>query len=68
MHRSGLLAATALVGVALLSASTAAPERAKVGKKVPEYKFESPVDNGLGVTELQAFRGTPTLYEFWGTH
>lgn len=68
MHRSGLLAATALVGVALVSASTAAPERARVGKKVPEFKFESPLDNGLGVTDLQAFRGTPTLYEFWGTH
>ena len=68
MHRSGLLAATALVGVALLSASTAAPERAKVGKKAPEHKFESPLDNGLGVTDLQAFRGTPTLFEFWGTY
>jgi hypothetical protein len=68
MHRSGLLAATALVGVALLSASSAAPERAKVGKKIPEFKFESPLDNGLGITDLQAFRGTPTLFEFWGTY
>jgi hypothetical protein len=67
MHRSGLLAATALVGVALLSAASTLPERAKVGKKVPEYKFESPLDNGIGVTDLQSFRGTPTLFEFWGT-
>lgn len=67
MHRSTLVAATALVGVALLS-STAAPDRARVGKKVPEHTFESPLDNGVGVTDLQAFRGTPTLFEFWGTH
>jgi hypothetical protein len=68
MVRSGLLATATLVGVALFAASPAAPERARVGKTVPDYKFEAPVDNGLGVTDLLAFRGTPTLYEFWGTH
>ncbi|HZM00438.1 MAG TPA: hypothetical protein VFD43_09320 [Planctomycetota bacterium] len=65
MLRSTLLATAAL---ALFAASPAAPERAKVGKPVPEYTFESPLDNGLGVTDLQAFRGTPTLFEFWGTY
>jgi hypothetical protein len=68
MHRSGLLATTALAGVALLAAAAVAPERARVGKPVPEYKFDAPLDNGLGVTDLQSFRGTPALFEFWGTY
>lgn len=67
MHRSGIFVTAALAGAVLFAASATAPERARVGKKVPEYKFESPLDNGIGVTDLQAFRGTPTLFEFWGT-
>jgi hypothetical protein len=66
--RTSLLLATVVVGgAALLAASPAAPDRAKVGKK-PEYTFETPLDNGLGVTDLLSFRGTPTLFEFWGTY
>ena len=67
MVRSGLLATAALAGVALFAASPATPERAKVGKK-PAYTFEQPLSNGLGATSLESFRGTPTLFEFWGTY
>ncbi|HVQ27241.1 MAG TPA: hypothetical protein VMV01_18775 [Planctomycetota bacterium] len=63
MNRSALLATAAL---AVLAASPAAPERAKVGKVV-SHKFESPVANGLGVDSVEALRGTPTVYEFWRT-
>lgn len=65
MRRSLLLTAT-LAGVALCAAAPA-PDKAKVGKK-PEYKFESPIDNGLGVTSLESLRGKPTIFEFWGTY
>jgi hypothetical protein len=65
MRRPVLLAAT-LAGVALCAAAPA-PDKAKVGKK-PEYKFESAVDNGLGVTSLESLRGKPTIFEFWGTY
>ena len=67
MVRSGLLATAALAGVALFAASPATPERAKVGKK-PAFKFEQPLTNGLGATSLESFRGTPALFEFWGTY
>jgi hypothetical protein len=66
--RTPLLVAALFVGASLLAASpSTAPEKAKVGKR-PEYTFETPLDNGLGITDLQAFRGTPTLFEFWGTY
>ena len=67
MIRSGLVATAALAGVALFAAAPAAPERAKVGKK-PAFTFEQPLTNGLGATSLESFRGTPALFEFWGTY
>jgi len=65
MRRPMLLAA-ALAGVALCAAAPA-PDKAKVGK-TPKFKFEMPVDNGLGITSLESLRGKPALIEFWGTY
>ena len=67
MHRSGLLSTAALAGLVLFAASSAAPEKAKVGKK-PAHKFETPLSNGLGVDSLESLRGAPALFEFWGTY
>ena len=67
MHRSMLFATAALAGAALLATGAPAPETAKVGK-TPAYTFESPLTNGLGITNLESFRGTPALFEFWGTY
>ena len=66
MRRASLLA-TAVVGVALCAAPAPAQDTAKVGK-VPEFTFSKPIDNALGVTSLESFRGHPTLFEFWGTY
>lgn len=67
MHRSRLLATAALAGAVLFASSAATPERAKVGKR-PAHKFETPLTNGLGVESLESLRGTPALFEFWGTY
>jgi hypothetical protein len=66
MRRASLLA-TALAGIAVCTAPAAAQDTAKVGK-VPEFTFSRPIDNALGVTSLESFRGHPTLFEFWGTY
>ncbi|HEX5010913.1 MAG TPA: hypothetical protein VFY71_10970 [Planctomycetota bacterium] len=66
MRRLSLLA-TAVAGVALCAAPVPAQDRVKAGN-VPEFTFNKPVDNALGITSLESFRGHPTLFEFWGTY
>jgi hypothetical protein len=66
MRRVSLLA-TAVVGVALCAAPGAAQDKVKAGN-MPEFTFSHPVDNALGITSLESFRGHPTLFEFWGTY
>ena len=42
-------------------------DKVKAGN-VPEFTFSRPIDNALGATSLESFRGRPTLFEFWGTY
>jgi hypothetical protein len=66
MRRVSLLA-TAVVGVALCAAPAPAQDKVRAGN-VPEFTFNRPLDNALGVTSLESLRGKPTLFEFWGTY
>ena len=66
MRRVSLFA-TAVVGVALCAVPAAAQDKVKPGN-MPEFGFSHPIDNALGITSLESFRGHPTLFEFWGTY
>jgi hypothetical protein len=61
--RSLFLAPTAFVAVAAIAASQST---AATGDR-PEYRFQRPVQNGMGVGSLAELQGKPVLVEFWGT-
>lgn len=67
MRRVSLFA-TAVVGLALCAAPAPAQDDKVRAGNVPEFTFSRPMDNALGVTSLESFRGRPTLFEFWGTY
>jgi hypothetical protein len=65
MRRSLLLAAAAVGGAAAMLGAG----RGHVAPgDAPKYKFEAPLDNGLGVTSLEALHGKPVVVEFWATY
>jgi hypothetical protein len=66
MRRASLLA-SALASVVLLAAPAVAQDKVKAGQR-PEFTFGQALDNALGVSSLESFRGHPTLFEFWGTY
>lgn len=54
-----------LLSSAALVLAPQAAAQVEVGDQ-PQYTFRSPLQNGMGVTELADLRGKPVLVEFWG--
>ena len=65
-RRPGTLLGAALLALAL--GGDAAAQSVKVGEKVPNHTFSTPLENMNGRMSMEALRGRVVVVDFWGYH